>query len=234
MKSLDDLSNVQNSQLFFKGFSEYIYIFDIISQNVLFKMDSLGETIRKLRAEKKLPLRTVATYLDIDQAILSKVERGQRNATRGQVIKLAEFFKVKENDLLVSWISDKLVYEVGNEPLALKALQVAEEKIEFISFKKTDRKDLLRKIKRTIKNVKAINKAWIFGSFSRGDDNAYSDIDILIDVPQEETFTLFDIAEIQEQIQNLINRKVDIVMLSAILPQVRARIKNDLKLIYEA
>jgi transcriptional regulator with XRE-family HTH domain len=94
-------------------------------------MDSLGETIRKLREEKELPLRTVAAFLDIDQAILSKIERGQRNASREQVVKLAKFFKIKENDFLISWLSDKLVYEVANEELALKALQVAGEKVKY-------------------------------------------------------------------------------------------------------
>ena len=53
-------------------------------------MDSFGDTIRKLRENKELPLRTVAAYLDIDQAILSKIERGQRKPTREQVVKLAE------------------------------------------------------------------------------------------------------------------------------------------------
>lgn len=94
-------------------------------------MDGLGETIRKLREEKGLPLRTVSAYLDIDQAILSKIERGQRNASREQVIKLADFFKVKEDDLLVFWLSDKLVYEIADEEIALKALKVAEEKIRY-------------------------------------------------------------------------------------------------------
>ena len=69
-------------------------------------MDSLGDTIRKLREEKELPLRTVAAFLDIDQAILSKIERGHRKPTREQVVKLAGYFKVKENDLLVAWLSD--------------------------------------------------------------------------------------------------------------------------------
>lgn len=99
-------------------------------------MDSLGETVRKLREERELPLRTVAAYLDIDQAILSKIERGQRNANREQVIKLAIYFKVKEDDLLVQWLSDKLVYEVENEDMALKALQVAEEKVKYITKQK--------------------------------------------------------------------------------------------------
>ncbi len=98
-----------------------------------FKMDSLGSTIRKLRENKELPLRTVAAFLDIDQAILSKIERGQRKPTREQVIKLAMYFKVKENDLLVAWLSDKLVYELEDEDMALKALRVAEERVKYIT-----------------------------------------------------------------------------------------------------
>ncbi|MBX2960742.1 MAG: helix-turn-helix transcriptional regulator [Flavobacteriales bacterium] len=94
-------------------------------------MKSLGEVIRELREHQELPLRTVAAYLDIDQAILSKVERGQRNASREQVLKLAEYFKVNVEELLIAWLSDKVVYEVENEDLALKALHVAEEKIKY-------------------------------------------------------------------------------------------------------
>jgi len=40
-------------------------------------------------------------------------------------VKFAAYFKVKENDLLVAWLSDKLVYEVEDEEdMALKALQI--------------------------------------------------------------------------------------------------------------
>jgi transcriptional regulator with XRE-family HTH domain len=94
-------------------------------------MGSLGDSIRKLREDKELPLRIVAAYLDIDQAILSKIERGHRQATREHVIKLAEYFKVKKDELMVAWLSDKLVYELGDEDLALKAMQFAEEKIKY-------------------------------------------------------------------------------------------------------
>jgi len=96
-------------------------------------MDSLGDTLRKLREENELPLRTVAAFLDIDQAILSKIERRHRKPTREQVVKLAAYFKVKENDLLVAWLSDKLVYELEDEEVALKALQMAEEKVKYIT-----------------------------------------------------------------------------------------------------
>ena len=99
-------------------------------------MDSLGETIRKLREANELPLRTVAAYLDIDQAILSKIEHGHRKPSRKQVVKLAKYFKVDESDLLVAWLSDKIVYELENEELALKALQVAEDKVKYIKKRK--------------------------------------------------------------------------------------------------
>jgi len=96
-------------------------------------MHSFGDKIRQLREEKEVPLRTVAAYLDIDQAILSKIERGQRNPTRQQVIKLAQYYRVKETDLLVAWLSDKLVYELEDEVIALKALEVAEKKVRYIT-----------------------------------------------------------------------------------------------------
>ena len=94
-------------------------------------MDSLGNNIRRLREDKELPLRTVAAYLDIDQAILSKIERGQRKASREQVVKLADYFKVKEPDLIIAWLSDKLVEDVEDEKFALEAIHVAEEKIKY-------------------------------------------------------------------------------------------------------
>jgi len=43
---------------------------------------------------------------------------------------------MKINYLLVSWLSDKLVYEVADEDVALKALQVAEEKVKYQKKKK--------------------------------------------------------------------------------------------------
>jgi len=57
-------------------------IFDKKYQNEFDKMNSIGETIRNLQTDKQLPLRIVAAYLDIDQAILSRIERGEHKATR--------------------------------------------------------------------------------------------------------------------------------------------------------
>jgi len=194
-------------------------------------MDSLGDTIRKLREEKELPLRTVAAFLDIDQAILSKIERGHRKPTREQVVKLAGYFKVKENDLLVAWLSDKLFYELEDEEVALKALQVAEEKVAYIAFKKIDRKDVLQQLKNGIKKFTQVEKAWIYGSFARGNDGPKSDIDIALQTNKK--FTYFDLAEVQYQLENKINRKVDVGFIDSFKPYIFEHVKADLKLIYE-
>lgn len=194
-------------------------------------MDSLGDIIRKLREDRELPLRTVAAFIDIDQAILSKVERGHRKPTREQVVKLAGYFKVKENDLLVAWLSDKLVYELENEEVALKALQVAEEKVAYVAFKKINRKELLRELKKGIEKFILIEKAWLYGSFARGDDGPKSDIDIALKT--QASFSYFDLAEVQFQLEQRTNRKVDVGFIDSFKPYIFEHVKPDLKLIYE-
>ncbi|MDR1882193.1 MAG: helix-turn-helix transcriptional regulator [Prevotella sp.] len=118
-------------------YDKLIIVFKIISTFVkifltdLGKMKNSGDRIRELREGRELPLRVVAAYLDIDQAIPSRIERGQRKASREHIIKLAEFFNVNENELLVAWLSDKIVYELADEQNAIEALKVAEEKVKY-------------------------------------------------------------------------------------------------------
>jgi predicted nucleotidyltransferase len=194
-------------------------------------MDGFPEMIRKLRVEKKLPLRIVAAYLDIDQAILSKIERGKRNATRAMVLKLAAYFESNEDDLLVAWLSDKLIYELTDEQVALKALLVAEEKVAYTVFKKTDRNILIQQLEQGIKGFQKIQKAWIYGSFARGDDGPKSDIDIALQT--DEPFSYFDLAEVQYNLEKIVSRKVDVGFLESFKPFIFEHVQPDLKLIYE-
>ena len=94
-------------------------------------MKSFGEIIKKAREERNYILRHVGAELDIDQAIISKFERGERKPTKEQVIKFASFFEIDKSDLLIAWLSDKVVYDLENESLAEQALKVAEEKIQY-------------------------------------------------------------------------------------------------------
>lgn len=98
--------------------------------------ENIGDKLRKLREENELPLRKVAALLDIDVAILSKMERGERPLTKEVVSKLAKIYKHDEEELTILYLSQKILNEVGDEDLALKAMQVAEEQIKYHITKK--------------------------------------------------------------------------------------------------
>lgn len=102
-------------------------------------MESIGEQIRKLREGQGLPLRKVAAELDIDQSILSKIERGERKAAKKQIIQIAKIFKVDEKELLINYLSDRILYDLRDEDLATDALKVAEKKIKYMSKKQNGR-----------------------------------------------------------------------------------------------
>ena len=195
-------------------------------------MDSLGETIRKLRENKELPLRTVAAFLNIDQAILSKIERGKRKPTRELVVKLAEYFKVKENDLLIAWLSDKLVNDVEDEDMALKALQVAEEKVHYITNPKPSKSNIINIIKSVLKNDGRVATAWLFGSYARGEEKLNSDVDIMIELNNKKQYSMFDMIDISFLLENKISRKVDLVEKGYLKDFALQTATNDLIKIY--
>ena len=95
-------------------------------------MKNIGQTLRELRESKGLLLREVGAALSIDPTLLSKIERNDRMPTKEQVSALSEFYQDKKNEVIIAWLSDKLVYEIQDEDLALAAMKVAEQKIEYL------------------------------------------------------------------------------------------------------
>lgn len=97
--------------------------------------ETIGEKLRRIREEKELPLRKVAALLDIDVAILSKMERGERRITKGVVLKLADIYDYNADELLVSFLSDKILYEIQDEDLGIEALKVTEERVKYLAYR---------------------------------------------------------------------------------------------------
>lgn len=194
-------------------------------------MESIGELIRRLRENKGEPLRKVAAYLDIDQAVLSKIERGKRKTNKEQVVKLAKYFGEDEKKMLIVYLSDRILYEVQEEDYAKEALKVAEEKIEHKAFKTLDRNKIIKQIKNKLMQFSKVSSAWIYGSFSREDGRPGSDIDIA--VKTDEGFSYFDLAEIQYQLENEVNRKIDVGFIDSFKPHILRNVEPDLRLIYE-
>lgn len=67
--------------------------------------------LRTLREKKHLLQRQLASALEIDTPMYSRIERGERRAERGQVLLLAKLLNTDEKELLQQWLADK-VYEV--------------------------------------------------------------------------------------------------------------------------
>jgi predicted nucleotidyltransferase len=71
----------------------------------------------------------------------------------------------------------------------------------------------------------------IFGSAARGEDTEKSDIDILYRL--EKTVGLFNLVRIKEDLEQKLNRKVDMVSERYVHPKLQPHIINDLKIIYD-
>ncbi|GAF05561.1 helix-turn-helix domain-containing protein [Saccharicrinis fermentans] len=93
-------------------------------------MNILGKKLRELREGKGLLLRQIAADLEVDTALMSKLERGERRAQREHIKQLASILKVQEEELVILWLADKIKDVVRDEPLGLEALKLVEQDIK--------------------------------------------------------------------------------------------------------
>ncbi len=75
-------------------------------------------------------LRQVASKLDVDTSIISKMERGERPIKKEQIIILAEILKVDKDELITLWLADQLYDVLKDEKQADEALKQVSNKIK--------------------------------------------------------------------------------------------------------
>ena len=74
--------------------------------------------------------RQLASLLEIDTPMFSKIERGDRRAKRTQVIQIANYFNIDEKELLTLWVADKVLNAVEDEEeLRSDAIKIAQSSI---------------------------------------------------------------------------------------------------------
>ncbi|MCO7185050.1 helix-turn-helix domain-containing protein [Tenacibaculum sp. XPcli2-G] len=93
-------------------------------------MNKFGNIIRSKREEQEMLLRHLSAELDIDIAMLSKIERGEKIAKREYIHPLAKLFKLDYNELLSLWLADQVFQLVENEGQALQALQIVKKELK--------------------------------------------------------------------------------------------------------
>ncbi|MEO5910442.1 MAG: Fic family protein [Pelobium sp.] len=89
------------------------------------------DKIKKARIDKKLKIREVAATLKVDASLISKFESGNRKPTREQVIKIANLLDLDAHDLLLDWLSNQIVENIGYGNFALEVLSLAEDKVKY-------------------------------------------------------------------------------------------------------
>lgn len=88
----------------------------------------------------------------------------------------------------------------------------------------------------TIQNyfsTQPVEKAWLFGSFSRGEERADSDIDLLVVFNKNANVSLLKHAGMIVDLEDRLNRKVDMVTDGDLLPFATESVHRDRILIYE-
>ena len=81
--------------------------------------------------------------------------------------------------------------------------------------------------------IQPIEKAWVFGSYSRGEDTPQSDIDILVRFDNGTQITLFKYAGMVNSLQKLLHKKVDLIEEGQLKSFAKDSAEQDKILIYE-
>ena len=114
----------------------FLIFANICQDNIIIMATQFGERIRELRTKQNLLLRQLASQLDVDTSIISKVERGDRQLKKEQIPLLAQILKADVEELQTLWLADQIYAVVKDEKFANEAMQVADKKINFKKNKK--------------------------------------------------------------------------------------------------
>lgn len=86
-------------------------------------------------------------------------------------------------------------------------------------------KEIKKKILPILKKY-GVKRAGVFGSMVRGEAREDSDVDILVEIERDD-ISLLDFVGIKLELEEALNRKVDLVEYSTIKPLIRERILSE-------
>ena len=93
-------------------------------------------------------------------------------------------------------------------------------------------RDQIKKIISDYFAGKPVTKAWLFGSYARGEADADSDVDVLVELDYNKNIGM-DFFGWHQDLTDVINKKVDVVSLGGVNKRLWPYIEKDMTLIYE-
>lgn len=82
-------------------------------------------------------------------------------------------------------------------------------------------------------STQPVEKAWIFGSYARGEETPESDIDIMVKYLPGTCLGLFGIAKLTESLEALLGKRVDLVEQGYLYPRVANAVESEKIQVYE-
>ena len=126
------------------------------------------------------------------------------------------------------------VYPLNQNRLQRYAVRrgVSEEVNRLLASLNQDRIQMMSKIQKYLEGT-TINKAWVFGSFARGEETPQSDVDILVDYGTLAKPSLLTIIRYKLDLEKAIGREVDIIENGYLKPFAAPSAERDKYIIYE-
>jgi len=78
-----------------------------------------------------------------------------------------------------------------------------------------------------------IEKAWVFGSYARGEETRKSDIDIMVRFDEDADISLFDYIKIMNKLKDFLHKQVDLVEEGQLRRWAQESVDKEKILIYE-
>lgn len=94
-------------------------------------------------------------------------------------------------------------------------------------------KDVLYEDLRSYFATQPVTKAWVFGSFSRGEEREDSDIDIIVTLDEDAHVGLIKFSGMRCELEERLHRSVDLVVEGALMPFAVESANRDKVLVYE-
>ena len=167
----------------------------------------VGAALRRLREHAGLSLREVQRRGGVTAARLSRIENGHVDPRMSTVMTILEALDATLNDLAtLTSTSD----EVGGSHGVVPAI------------------DVVLRYRHAIHETMTVHGAShprLFGSVARGTAEPDSDVDLLVDL--EPNRTLFDLAALRADLEQLLGRRVDVVPAAGLDGEVRTEIQAD-------
>lgn len=79
-----------------------------------------------------------------------------------------------------------------------------------------------------------IKKAYLFGSYARGEETPESDVDILAELDETKTIGMIEFIKIMDDLEDILKRKIDLVTTDGLSPHIKPCIDAEKIMIYEA